>query len=66
MKIGESSGFIPQQRQWPGGCAPPRSRPGAHPEGPAAAGLDPNAAEGRVEGVSTNSIITVSISYPVP
>ena len=37
MEIGKSIRFIPQQRQWPGGCAPPRSRPGAHPEGPAAA-----------------------------
>jgi len=34
MEIGKSIRFIPQQRQWPGGCAPPRSRPGAHPEVP--------------------------------
>ena len=38
MEIGKSIRFILQQRQWPGGCVPPRSRPGVHPEGPSAAG----------------------------
>ena len=38
MEIEKLIRFIPQQRQWPGRCAPPRSWPGAYPEGPAAAG----------------------------